>query len=88
MTTSMQTTTNELLAACLGCAIEDVTPEKHLIADLLADSVALMDIAMATEEQFQFIFDGKMMEGLETVSDLYHIIETNSTLYIKDKSDS
>ncbi|WP_130833502.1 acyl carrier protein [[Erwinia] mediterraneensis] len=71
---------NQLLVDCLGCDIADITPEKHLVADLLADSVALLDIAMAVENKFNFIFDEKMMEKMNTVADLYAIIRRSQTV--------
>lgn len=74
MTTTIENITNKLLADCLGCDITDITPEKHLVADLLADSVALLDIALAVENRFGVAFDEKMMEKMNRVSDLYLLI--------------
>lgn len=63
-----------LLIASLGCAAADIQPEKALVADLLADSMALMDIAMALETEFGVVMDEQKMEGMNNVADLYRMI--------------
>jgi len=64
---------DDLLIACLGCEAQDIAPDKALVADLLADSMALMDIAMALEAQFGIEMDEKKMEKMNTVGDLYRM---------------
>lgn len=74
----MKAIIDEVLVSCLFCEQVDISPDKHIVNDLYADSVALLDITMALEERFGFDFNKQDIEQFETVGDLYEIVMRNT----------
>lgn len=71
-----QNVVNEIVASILNCPITEILPEKRLCYDLLADSLALMDIVHAIEEQFDFEFKNDYLAKVSEVKDLYQVVES------------
>ncbi|EPF14987.1 MULTISPECIES: phosphopantetheine-binding protein [Cedecea] len=65
---------NEIVASTLNCSIHGVQPEKHLCYDLLADSLALLDISLALEDKFKIEYKEEFLAETEYVKDLYSIV--------------
>ena len=59
-----------IIAESLGCDVEQVTLEAALVDDLGADSVDLVELVMAMEEEFDVgEIDEEDLAGLKTVRD-------------------
>ena len=50
---------------------EQITPEARIMADLGADSLDMVEIAMKSEEEFGFTLPDDEAEMIVTVDDLY-----------------
>jgi len=58
--------------------IEDVLPEASLVDDLGADSLALVELMMTMEEQFEIDMDEDESDKLRTVQDVIDYITSRS----------
>lgn len=58
--------------------IEDVLPEASLVDDLGADSLALVELMMTMEEQFEIDMDEDESDKLRTVQDVIDYIKSRS----------
>jgi acyl carrier protein len=54
---------------------EQVTPEARIMADLGADSLDMVEIAMKAEEEFGFTLPDEEAEKIVTVDDLYEAVD-------------
>ena len=64
-----------LIASKLKLDEDEITPEKHLINDLGADSLDIVEVSMMLEREFNVKFDEDDQAKIKTVSDLYNLIE-------------
>ena len=55
---------------------EKVTPEASFAADLDADSLDLVELVMALEEQFGITVDESELEGVETVGQAFDLVSS------------
>ncbi len=55
----------------LGLEEKEITPEKDFIDDLGLDSLDVMTLAMAMEEEFDMEIPDDDVEGIRTVKDVY-----------------
>ena len=55
---------------------EQITPEARIVADLGADSLDMVEIAMKAEEEFNFTLPDDEAEKIVTVDDLYEAVGT------------
>ena len=53
---------------------EKVTPEARFADDLDADSLDLVELVMALEEQFGITVDESELEGVETVDQAFELV--------------
>jgi acyl carrier protein len=67
-----------IVAGLLTIREEQVTPEASLQDDLGADSLALVEISMAIEEQFDIHLDDEEAFALKTVQQIVDCIETKT----------
>ncbi len=70
----------EIIADKLGVDIDEVTDDADLIDDLDADSLDLVDLAMAIEDEFGVTIADEELEKIRTVRDIFR------ELYEKIKS--
>ncbi|MCS7174461.1 MAG: acyl carrier protein [Pseudothermotoga sp.] len=70
----------EIIADKLGVDIDEVTDDADLIDDLDADSLDLVDLAMAIEDEFGVTIADEELEKIRTVRDIF------KELYEKIKS--
>ena len=71
----------EAFARFKQCAVEvlqveadKVTPEANFADDLDADSLDLVELVMALEEQFDITVDESELEGVETVQQAFDLV--------------
>ena len=65
----------ELLVENLGVAEEKITLESEIIKDLGADSLDLVEMLLAMEENFGITISDDQTESIKTVQDIVDIIE-------------
>ena len=73
-----QEKTRALIAQKLNLDESEITPEKSLTNDLGADSLDVVEVAMMLEREFNVKFDESETEKIQTVNDLYELIETHT----------
>lgn len=62
----------------LGVASNEVNPDSKLIEDLGADSLGIVELIMAMEEEFECEIPDEEAEKIRTVSDVVSYIKNNS----------
>lgn len=67
----------EVLVEELGCEEEEVKLEANIIDDLDADSLAVMQVVMALEEEYDMEIPEDEVMNLKTVKDVVDYIENN-----------
>lgn len=65
----------KILLENLGCAEEDIKLESNLIKDLGADSLDIVELCLALEENFGIIVEDEDFEKLNTVETIIDYIE-------------
>lgn len=60
----------------LGVSLEEVTPEASFIEDLGADSLDIVELIMALEEEYNIEIPDEDAEKIQTVHDVISYIET------------
>ena len=65
----------EILLENLGCAEEDIQLETNLIDDLGADSLDIVELSLALEDDFDIIVEDEDFEKLQTVGAIVEYIE-------------
>lgn len=61
----------------LGVEPEEVTPEASFLDDLGADSLDIVELIMAFEEEFDMEIPDEQAENINTVQDVIDYIEEN-----------
>ncbi len=61
----------------LGVKIEEISPGAHFADDLGADSLDIVEMIMAVEEEFSIQVSDDEAEALQKVEDVVKFIETN-----------
>ena len=68
----------KIIADHLGLDLSEVTDEKHLIDDLGADSLNIVEVVMGIEEEFDIEIPDDDAETLVTVGKIKEYIEENA----------
>ena len=68
----------KLIAEKLDVDISDVVPDASLIDDLGADSLAIIELIMTMEEEFDIEVPDEDAEKLSTVKDVVNYINENT----------
>lgn len=68
----------DLICEKLSVEPEDVTAETSFADDLEADSIALFELVMAIEEEFNVKFEDEDIEEIATVGDVVAFLESNA----------
>ena len=76
LTETEMTRVQDILIDQLHITREQITPEARIVADLNADSLDMVEIAMKAEEDFNFTLPDDQAERIVTVDDLYEAIGT------------
>ena len=72
---TVQDKVRSIVASKLGLDESEITPEKSLSNDLGADSLDVVELSMELEREFNLKFEDADTEKIETVADLYKLIE-------------
>ena len=65
-----------LLAEQFGISVDDITPETNIIDDLGADSLDVMELLTALEEEYDLLITDDRVRELYTVKEVADFIET------------
>ena len=65
----------EIVAENLGAELEDLTPETSFKEDLGADSLDLMEMVMALEDEYSIEIPTEDLEQILTIGDVVNYIE-------------
>ncbi|MGC8719641.1 MAG: acyl carrier protein [Thermodesulforhabdaceae bacterium] len=65
----------DIIADKLGIERETITPEAHVIDDLGADSLDVVEMIMALEEAFDIEIPDEDAEKIRTVQDIFDYID-------------
>ena len=72
---TIQDRIRSIVASKLGIAEDEITPDKNLTNDLGADSLDVVELSMELEREFNLKFEDTDTEKIQTVEDLYKLIE-------------
>ena len=64
-----------IIASKLSIDENEITPEKSLVNDLGADSLDVVELSMELEREFNLKFEDADTEKIQSVNDLYTLIE-------------
>ena len=67
-----------IIADQLGVAEDDITPSSKFIEDLGADSLDVVELIMAMEDEFDLEIPDDEAENISTVGDVVDYINANS----------
>ncbi|MDY3303058.1 MAG: acyl carrier protein [Clostridia bacterium] len=67
-----------IIADQLGVAEDDITPSSKFIEDLGADSLDVVELIMAMEDEFDLEIPDDEAENISTVGDVVDYIKANS----------
>jgi acyl carrier protein len=76
LTDTEMTKVQDILMHQLQINREQITPEARIVADLGADSLDMVEIAMKAEEVFNLTLPDEEAEKIVTVEDLYDAVGT------------
>jgi acyl carrier protein len=77
MAASIEARVKEIICEQLGVSQEEVTPEASFIEDLGADSLDLVELVMALEEEYDIEVSDEDAEKIRTVRDVLGYIESH-----------
>ncbi|HYA02325.1 MAG TPA: acyl carrier protein [Syntrophobacteria bacterium] len=66
----------EIIATQLGIDQADVTPEANVVDDLGADSLDVVELIMALEEEFNLEIPDEEAEKIKNVQDIFTYMES------------
>jgi len=72
---TLQDKIRSIIASKLGLDENEITPDKNLTNDLGADSLDVVELSMELEREFNLKFEDSDTEKIQTVEDLYKLIE-------------
>jgi acyl carrier protein len=79
MAQDIETKVREKISEQLGVSTDEVTPEASFIEDLGADSLDIVELVMALEEEFNIEISDEDAEKIRTVKDVVTYIEAHKS---------
>ena len=75
MASSVEARVKEIVCEQLGVSDEEVNPEASFIEDLGADSLDIVELVMALEEEYEMEISDEEAEKIKTVKDVIQYID-------------
>ncbi|HEY2989728.1 MAG TPA: acyl carrier protein [Candidatus Binatia bacterium] len=75
MASSVEARVKEIVCEQLGVSEDEVTPDASFIEDLGADSLDIVELVMALEEEYEMEISDEDAEKIKTVQDVITYIE-------------
>ena len=67
----------ELVAQQLNKSVDEITEDKEVVKDLGADSLDVVEMLMALEDEFGVDIPDEEIEKMKTIGDVVEFIEAN-----------
>ncbi len=77
MASAVETKVKEIICEQLGVGQDEVTPDASFIEDLGADSLDIVELVMALEEEYDMEITDEEAEKIRTVQDVVNYIESH-----------
>jgi acyl carrier protein len=77
MASAVEAKVKEIICEQLGVGEDDVTPDASFIEDLGADSLDIVELVMALEEEYDMEITDEEAEKIRTVRDVVNYIESH-----------